>query len=65
MINRELHAALIVNLKGETLLAKSEYKYILPFDIAYLSLFAGNKERALDCFEKSFEMDDPNICYSG
>jgi tetratricopeptide (TPR) repeat protein len=52
-----------LNLEGDTLLAQSESKFILPFDIAYLYLFAGNKERALDCFEKSFEIHDPNMPY--
>jgi hypothetical protein len=33
MIKRELQAALIVNLEGDTLLAQSESKYIPPADI--------------------------------
>jgi len=50
-----------LNLEGDTLLAQSKTKFIVPIDIAYLYLFAGNKERVLDCLEQSYELHDNNI----
>lgn len=52
-----------LNLEGDTLLSLSKSRYILPFDIAYLYVFSGNKERALDCFEQAYEIYDPNMPY--
>jgi hypothetical protein len=37
-----------LNLEGDTLLAQSKSMSLSPSDFAYLYLFAGNKERALD-----------------
>ena len=52
-----------LSLEGDTLLSQSKTKNILPIDIAYLYIFSGNKERALDCLEQSYELRDPNILY--
>ncbi len=52
-----------LSLEGDTLVAQSKTKYILPIDIAYLYIFSGNKERALDCLEQSYELHDSNIPY--
>jgi TolB-like protein len=52
-----------LNLEGDTLLAQSKSKSISPIDFTYLFLFAGNKERALECLELSYEMHDSNIPY--
>jgi TolB-like protein len=61
----KLGYASTLNLEGDTLLAQSKSKYIIPLDIAYFFLFAGNKERALGCMEQSYEIHDPNIPYIG
>ena len=52
-----------LSLEGDTLVEQSKTKYILPIDIAYLFIFSGNKERALDCLEQSYELRDSNIPY--
>jgi TolB-like protein len=52
-----------LNLEGDTLSAQSKTNFILPSDIAYLYLFAGNKERALECLEQSYEIHDSNMPY--
>jgi len=52
-----------LSLEGDTLVAQSKTKSILPIEIAYLYIFSGNKERALDCIEQSYELRDPNIPY--
>jgi len=52
-----------LSLEGDTLLSQSKTKNILPIEIAYLYIFSGNKERALDCIEQSYELRDPNILY--
>jgi tetratricopeptide (TPR) repeat protein len=52
-----------LNLEGDTLMVQSESKFILPFDIAYFYVFAGNKEQALKCMEKAYDMHDPNMPY--
>jgi TolB-like protein len=54
-----------LNLEADVLLAQSESKYIVPLDIALLYIHAGNKERALECLEKSYEMHDSNAIYLG
>lgn len=54
-----------LNLEGDTLWAQSKTKYIVPFDIADLYVFTGNKERALECLERAYELHDPNMPYIG
>jgi len=54
-----------LNLEGDTLSTQAKTKYIIPLDIAYLYIFSGNKERALDCIEQSFELHDSNMLYIG
>jgi TolB-like protein len=54
-----------LNLEADVLLAQSKSKYIVPLDIALLYIHAGNKERALECLEKSYEMHDSNAIYLG
>lgn len=49
-----------LTLEGDTLLAQSKTKYMLPIDLAYFFVFSGNKELALDCLEKAYEIHDPN-----
>jgi TolB-like protein len=52
-----------LSLEGDTLLSQSRTKYIVPLDIAYLYIFAGNKEKALECLEQAYELHDPNLPY--
>jgi TolB-like protein len=52
-----------LNLEGDTLVAQAKTRNIVFIDIAYLYLFAGNKERTLDCLEHAYELHDPNIPY--
>ncbi len=43
----------------------SRITYIMPWFIAELHVFAGNKDRALDWLERGFEVHDPNMPYVG
>ena len=43
----------------------SHVTYVMPFIIADLYAFAGDKERTLDWLERGFEMRDPNMPYIG
>jgi TolB-like protein len=52
-----------LSLEGDTLLSQSRTKYIVPLDIAYFYIFAGNKEKALECLEQAYELHDPNLPY--
>jgi tetratricopeptide (TPR) repeat protein len=52
-----------LSLEGDTLLSQSRTKYIVPLDIAYFYIFAGNKEKALECLEQAYELHDPNMPY--
>jgi serine/threonine protein kinase len=54
-----------LNLEADTLLEQSKTKYLSQFDIACIYALAGNKERALDCLEKAYEMRDPVAPYTG
>jgi Predicted integral membrane protein len=46
--------------EADTLVAQSKTAYVNPMDLAYLYVFSGNKERALDCLERAFEVHDQN-----
>jgi tetratricopeptide (TPR) repeat protein len=50
-------------LTGNTLAELSRETNISPCFIAYLYVYAGNKEQALACLEKGFEIGDPNMPY--
>jgi tetratricopeptide (TPR) repeat protein len=50
-----------LRLEADTLLAQSRTKYVNPGDIAYLYVSSDNRERALDCWERAFDMHDINI----
>ena len=52
-----------LSLEGDTLLSQSRTKYIVPLDIAYFYIFAGNKGKALECLEQAYELHDPNLPY--
>jgi serine/threonine-protein kinase len=52
-----------LNLEADTLLAQSKSMSFGPIDIACLYIFAGNKERALECLEQCYEMHDANMPY--
>ena len=43
----------------------SQATYVLPWLIAELYAYAGNKDKALDWLEKGFEVGDPNMPYVG
>jgi TolB-like protein/tRNA A-37 threonylcarbamoyl transferase component Bud32 len=49
---------------AEALAARARVSYVSPFDLAMIYLDAGDKERALDWLERSFEMRDPNVPYT-
>ena len=55
----------VMNLEGDLLVKQSEKKYIIPADIVFLYVMAGNKERALDWLEKGYELRDPLTPYIG
>jgi TolB-like protein/Tfp pilus assembly protein PilF len=55
----------VMNLAGDLLVKQSEKKYIIPSDIVFLYVMAGNKERALDWLEKGYELRDPLTPYIG
>jgi TolB-like protein len=52
-----------LRLEADTLLAQSKTKYVNPGDIAYLYVSSGNKEKALECWERAFEVHDINIAF--
>jgi serine/threonine protein kinase len=52
-----------LHLEADNLLAK--WQDVHPALLQGLYAYAGNKERALDCMEQSFEMHDPNVLYIG
>lgn len=52
-----------LNQGADKLLAQSKKTYINPFEITLLYLMAGNKEQALKCTEKAYEVRDPNLPY--
>jgi TolB-like protein len=55
----------IMNLEGDLLAKQSEKKYIIPSDIVFLYVLAGNKEKALDWLEKGYDIRDPLTPYNG
>jgi TolB-like protein/Tfp pilus assembly protein PilF len=55
----------VMNLEGDLLVKLSEKKYIIPSDIVFLYVMAGNKEKALDWLEKGYELRDPLTPYIG
>jgi len=52
-----------LNQGADKLLTQSKKTYINPFEITLLYLMAGNKEQALKCTEKAYEVRDPNLPY--
>jgi TolB-like protein len=50
---------------ADALAARSRKTYVMPMDIAYLYVHAGEKGRALEWLEKSFERRDPTTPYIG
>jgi len=52
-----------LNLEADRLLAQSKSKFLPRGALVDLYLMSGNKERALDCLEQSYEMHDPWIPY--
>ena len=55
----------VMNLEGDLLVKQSEKKYIIPADIVFLYVMAGNKEKALEWLEKGYELRDPLTPYIG
>jgi len=55
----------IMNQEGDLLVKKSETQYIIPGDIVFLYILAGNKEKALDWLENGYELRDPLTPYIG
>jgi TolB-like protein len=47
-----------LSLEADTLVAQSKTAYVNPGDIAFLYVCCGNKERALDCLERAYEVHD-------
>ena len=52
-----------LNLQADSLVKKSNTKFIEPCEIAQLYACAGNKERTLEMLEKDYEVHDPNLPY--
>jgi len=52
-----------LNLGADKLLKLSREIYINPFEITLLYIMARNKEQALKCMEKAYEVRDPNLPY--
>jgi TolB-like protein len=52
-----------MNLAADTLLAQSKSKFLPLETLKELYIMAGNKERALDCLEKAYEMHSPSMPY--
>jgi len=52
-----------LNLEADTLSEQSKSMSFAPTDFAYLYIFAGNKERALECLEQCYEWHDSNMPY--
>jgi len=50
-----------LRLEADTLVSQSKTAYVNPGDIASLYICSGNKERALDCMERAFEIHDINV----
>jgi adenylate cyclase len=50
-----------LSIEADTLFAQSKTAYVNPGDIAALYVCAGNKNRALDCLERAFEVHDVNL----
>jgi TolB-like protein/tRNA A-37 threonylcarbamoyl transferase component Bud32 len=46
---------------ADVLAARARKTYVLPTDVAYLYMWAGEKERALEWLEKALEARDPNL----
>ena len=55
----------VMNLEGDLLAKQSEKKYIIPSDIVFLYVMAGNKEKSLEWLEKGYELRDPVTPYIG
>ena len=55
----------VMNLEGDLLVKQSEKKYIIPADIVFLYVMAGNKEKALEWLDKGYELRDPLTPYIG
>ena len=55
----------VMNLEGDLLVKQSEKKYIIPSDIVFLYVMAGNKEKTLEWLEKGYELRDPLTPYIG
>jgi len=50
-------------LMGNTLTEMSRETYFSPYFISYLYLYAGNKDKTLECLEKAYEVKDPMMPY--
>jgi TolB-like protein/Tfp pilus assembly protein PilF len=50
---------------AELLVERSRIRFVLPTDIAYLYLSAGDREQALAWLERGYEVHDPNMPYLG
>jgi tetratricopeptide (TPR) repeat protein len=50
-----------LKLEIETLLEQSESQFLPPNPLAELYLYIGDKERALDCLEQTYEMRHPDL----
>jgi hypothetical protein len=50
---------------AELLVERSRVKFVLPTDIAYLYLSAGDREQALAWLERAYEARDPVMPYLG
>jgi len=55
----------VMNLEGDLMVKQSEKKYIIPADIVFLYVMAGNKEKTLEWIEKGYELRDPLTPYIG
>jgi tetratricopeptide (TPR) repeat protein len=54
-----------LELEADTLVAQSKTKYVSWTSIAGLYIMAGNKEQALECLEKAYEVHAANLPYIG
>ena len=50
-----------LNLQADSLVKKSNTKFIEPYEIAQIYACAGNKERTLEMLEKDYEVHDPDL----
>ena len=47
-----------LSFEADTLVSQSKTAYVNPGDIALLYVCCGNKEKALDCLERAYEVHD-------